>query len=436
MSSVETSTGLPQRARKGEDPAELPEAFGPLAPIWSPRTPAARPATTAAGTNDGPALLPRRPSQGPAGLPEGFGPLTPLGLPNRRPAPPRMPAADPADRPEGLPRRSRPGDDAVALPEAFRPLTPAPPSERPSRPAPPVPSDSSRPRPRPSGAVPRSRRAASAPTRSAPAQAAATLWSPAPEPTTVPSVPDASPVVAPGMVRPTRTVLVGAVVCALIILGVVTVLLQGDGADPRGDEGLSAQTDREGPSTSDYEPPVTLSRDTEYVETDVLEGGELLVTHWISTSVPMNQLELNVPTSQGLDDPMIAVNRLVVAADGVQVDLASTVVSGADGAGALPAASNLYVQYELSGVMQRSGSAEGRALATVTSLNVAVGSRALARTQTFPGARVLTLACLAPGARSIPETCGRFEEGTWKVVSDADDVPDTVIAQFDLTVER
>lgn len=403
MSSEERPTVLPQRARNGADPAGLSDAFAPLAPIWSPRTPKARPTVPAAvapaaeapAAEPGPSLtaLPTRASQGsdaPA-LPDGFGQLTPLGLLTPRQPLPSTPPAGSRDR------------------------------------------RASRPRPRPGGTVPRSRLAHSSAPRSAPA--AGTLWSPDPEPPSVPeALPEEVPAVAPGGVRRTRIVLIGAVVCALLVLGGAAVLLR-PGADPRG-AGSAALADGEVPSASDYEPPVTLPLDAERVETDVLEGGDLLVTHWINTSEPMDRLELNVPISQGLDDPRIAVSQLVVAADGVQVDLASTVVSGADGAGALPAASTLYVQYRLSGAVQGSDSAEGRALATVTSLDVVVGSRALSRTQAFPGAEVLTLACLAPGAQSIPQPCGQFEGGTWAVESAADDVPDTVIAQLDLAVER
>lgn len=178
-------------------------------------------------------------------------------------------------------------------------------------------------------------------------------------------------------------------------------------------------------------PPVSLGADNEYLDTEVLEGGALLVRHWVRTSAPMERLALEVPAGSGLDETDVDVDGLVVVADGANVsppqpdDVGwSTVLSGAR---------ELYVEYRLDGVAQRSGSADGRALVTLASLTLSASGEPLGRTQVFSGAPVLTLACLAPGVASTPTLCGTLVDDTWTLRSDPDSLPDTVIAQLDLS---
>ncbi len=383
MSSDDRPSGLPQRRGKGADPSALPDEFGPLAPLRKTDVPEQQ--------------------QRPQATPE------PPGAVPAEVAQVQAPEAG-TDAPEdaaGLPTRARPSRDSTQVPDAFRPIAP----DLPNRPP------------------PRSRLASSTPTRSAAVRPVA-----APRSQPLPPAVEPLPASRPRTSRGARIALVVVILCVVIGLVGAAVLFW-IGGEPRDDEGSAARTEGQVSATDEFEPPFALAADSEYVETVVLEDDSLVVTHWISTVLPMDQLALAIPTSPGLDDQLVDVTELVVAADGVAVDAPSPSGS-AEGVGVLPAARQLYVRYQLSGVLQRSTSAAGRALATVTSLDVGVGGSALARTQAFPGAKVLTLACLDGGPRSIPTPCGSFEEGTWSVRSEPDDAPDTVIAQFDLSVTR
>ena len=187
------------------------------------------------------------------------------------------------------------------------------------------------------------------------------------------------------------------------------------------------------PQGSEFDPPVTLAPDSEYVETEVLDGDDLVVTHWISTTTPMDRVRLRPPSSPVLAGVAVDAEDLVVAADGVRLDAETVVV---DVPSDLPSAATLYVRYRLPDALQRNSSVDDRALATVTSVGVGLEGRSLPRTQVFPGGRVMTLACLPQGARAVPESCGTYVEGAWQVRSAAGEVPVTVIAQFDLAVTR
>jgi hypothetical protein len=234
---------------------------------------------------------------------------------------------------------------------------------------------------------------------------------------------------------PTRTALAIALGCTLVVLAVVVALVWRPGADAGSDRGADSVADSDPagpPSSADLRSPLLLAEDTEYVETRVLDGGDLLVTHWIHAAEPMNQLMITVPASPGLDDRAIDLTHLVVAADGEQVDAPGVVDLPAGWAGSLPAAQDVYVQYELSGITQRSDSAEGRGIALLTSADLEVDRPILSRSQTFSGAHVLTVACLAPGEQAVPRPCGHFLDNTWNVTSEGAAVDELVIAQFDL----
>ena len=307
----------------------------------------------------------------------------------------------------GLPTRGG-QKDAAALPEGFGQIAPLP------KTPPVVPGRRQLPR----GAGPR-------PSRPTPSRTRA----PAVEPTQA---------LAPGPPRQgnARTKVTAAVLaCVLIVL----IVLLGVGAmfwrpwsNSSQDRGAAAGTGSAEPVSPYPESPSELIADTEYIQTEILEDGNLQVTHWIRTSLPMERLDVVVPTRPGVDADMAEVSDLVVAADGVGVDLADDVVPRSASVDLAPAATQLYVQYHLSGVLQRSDSAQGRALATTTALDVGVGHEMLRRTQTFPGVQVLTIACLAPGLRSVPRPCGVLYEDLWTVVSEEESLRDTVIGQFNL----
>lgn len=274
---------------------------------------------------------------------------------------------------------------------------------------------------RTTGEGPRLRLNASASRRNAPdrQQAAAASALAAPEPALVAPPPTTPPRV------PRRLALVAATACVLVLLVGVALLLQ------PADRTSTAPVATPAEAMSDFDPPVDLGPDREYVETEVLDGDDLLVTHWVSTTAPMDKLRVRPPSSPGLADLVVDVEDLVVAADGVPIGAGAVDVPQA-----LPSARRLYVRYRLVGALQRTSSVEDRGLATVTSLDVGLEGRSLPRTQVFPGGRVMTVACLAQGARAVPESCGTYVEGAWQVASPAGEVPVAVIAQLDLAITR
>ena len=334
-----------------------------------------------------------------------------------------------ADEPDGLEQAPRLRRRSPDLPPEFAPLAPLG-GATPGGPA----------RRAPDG-PPRLRLTAAASRRRAPdsTQAVPTvgvpgsaMFTPAPAPAAQSSVEALSQEPAPASPRFRRAApVVGALVVLLVVVG-AAVLLRPVERTVSADEAVPVAP-REGPPGGEYAPPVTLPADSEYVETAVLDGDDLVVTHWISTTTPMDRVRLRPPSSPVLAGVDVAVEDLVVAADGVRLDSGAASV---DVPAALPSAGLLYVRYRLPDALERTSSVDDRALATVTSLDVGLEGRSLPRTQAFPGGRVMTLACLAQGARAVPQPCGTYVEGAWQVRSPADEVPVAVVAQFDLAVDR
>lgn len=311
------------------------------------------------------------------------------------------------------PRASMPRRTSSVPPE-FAPLGAA--SEQPAR--------------RPSGDPPRLRLTSAATRRNVPDRPAAHVPVPAPAPVTVS---EPTPVLgsSDGQTR-SRAPILSAGCVLLVALGALLVLrLSGDGVAPTVTSAVDRKPDA---TTNPFDPPVTLGADSEYVETRALEGGDLLVTHWISSSRPMGRFRLRTPTSPGLDGVGVDVRDLVVAADGATLADVSGV--GVDRPARLAGARSLYLRYRLAGALDLRASVDGRALAAVTALGVGLEGRSLARTQVFPGGKVMTLACLGQGVRAVPEVCGTYEEGAWQVRSEAGALPVSVIAQLDLSVTR
>lgn len=248
-------------------------------------------------------------------------------------------------------------------------------------------------------------------------------------------VPDA-PVeeLVPGPRRPRQLLVAGGLVGLLVVIAAAALLPRsGERAVTAEVAPPAAAAAAAEPGGSEFDPPVTLALDSEYVETEVLDGDDLVVTHWISTTTPMDRVRLRPPSSPVLAGVDVAAEDLVVAADGVRLGAGAVVV---DVPSDLPSAATLYVRYRLPDALRRNSSVDDRALATVTSVGVGLEGRSLPRTQVFPGGRVMTLACLAQGSRAVPESCGTYVEGAWQVRSAAGEVPVTVIAQFDLAVTR
>lgn len=284
------------------------------------------------------------------------------------------------------------------------------------------------------GTVPRARLTSTGTRRGAPA-AGDTPQPPSPSPAPSPApyaapVPQAPPELpaTPRRHLGSRVILAAALVLLVAVGGAALLWRAPDPVTP-----ATPEPGRSGAAVP--APPVPLAEDSEYIETKVLDEGDLLVSHWIRTSRPVHELSLGVPPSSGLTADTIDVLDLTVAADGATVEPPARQSDGG-WSGVLPETQEVYVSYRLSGVLQRSGSAAGRALATLTSLTLRTDGPPLAMTQTFPELKVLTLACLASDAGATTALCGMLIGDTWTVSSPADAVPEIVIAQLDLTASQ
>jgi hypothetical protein len=156
--------------------------------------------------------------------------------------------------------------------------------------------------------------------------------------------------------------------------------------------------------------------------TEVLPDGDLEVTHWIHADSPLDELAL---TPQELDGGQaVAATDVEVTADG-RPGSGPDVVAPSGATYLFPDATRIQVRYRMSGAMERSSSADGRGLATTTSLGVTATQARDVRV--VRSQEVLSLACAAPQEQPVP--CGEANgDDQWRVeLSDDDDV-DRVLA--------
>lgn len=161
-------------------------------------------------------------------------------------------------------------------------------------------------------------------------------------------------------------------------------------------------------------PPQPLRAGEAYVRTEVLPSGDLTVTHWIAGRRLLDSVRL-LP-------PEVAAGKRVTAEE-VRVVVDDAVVPGPDRISMLTAryffrvASTVQISYRLTGALELSGSAPGRALARPTALDVLTYERASQHvTRTVIAPRVLALACAPPGRSTDPVPCGtRVSAGQWTV---------------------
>jgi hypothetical protein len=181
-----------------------------------------------------------------------------------------------------------------------------------------------------------------------------------------------------------------------------------------------------------FEPPDPLPPDTSFVRTRVLPSGDLDVRHWIHTASWVYSVTLATPVVAGLTPGSVRVTRLFFASDGTPAPV--VVPSGSPHQPRtfqLPPTRRLYVRYRLSGVVQRSDGSGPRALARITSLNVATSSALVRTTRSVVGATVLTLACTRDAA-TAPTPCGTERGGVWSARLGPGDSDTPVMAQLDL----
>jgi hypothetical protein len=155
--------------------------------------------------------------------------------------------------------------------------------------------------------------------------------------------------------------------------------------------------------------------------TEVLPGGDLEVTHWIHAERPLDELELTLPE---LDGARVTADRVEVTADGRPAPGPGVVMpSGATYT--FSDASRIQVRYRMSGAVQLSSSADGRGLATTTSLDVTATQARDVRV--VRSQEVLSLACAESGEQPVP--CGRAEtDDQWRVELDETDAGSRVLA--------
>ena len=172
-------------------------------------------------------------------------------------------------------------------------------------------------------------------------------------------------------------------------------------------------------------PPRPLERDATYVRTEVLPSGELEVTHWIESSSVLLRLDLSVPAGpEG-----VAARDVRVVADGHVATGPESITTGR-GTYSFLAADSVLVTYRLGGALVRSTSAPGRALVSVSALEVTSGAATERATHAVSAPEVLSLACAPPDRPGEPEPCGApGPDGGWSVELVDDGVGERVTAQ-------
>jgi len=155
--------------------------------------------------------------------------------------------------------------------------------------------------------------------------------------------------------------------------------------------------------------------------TEVLPGGDLAVTHWIHAEDPIGELSLTLPE---LDGAEVSATGVEVTADGRAASGPATVApSGATYTFA--DATRIQVRYRMTGAVELSSSADGRGLATTTSLDVSATQARDVRV--VRSQEVLSLACADPGAQPLP--CGVSEgDDQWRVELAGADAGNRVLA--------
>jgi hypothetical protein len=236
----------------------------------------------------------------------------------------------------------------------------------------------------------------------------APLAAPSPAPTAPPVPPPTGPSPRSGLQSRRTLALAAAALVGVVVGGIVAWQVVGPGQEPR-------------PPTAslpiDGWPTAAESR----AVTEVLPGGDLEVTHWIHAEDPIDELSLTLPE---LDGAEVSATDVEVTADGRAASGPATVApSGATYTFA--DATRIQVRYLMSGAVELSSSADGRGLATTTSLDVSATQARDVRV--VRSEEVLSLACAEPGAQPLP--CGESEgDDQWRVELAGADAGNRVLA--------
>jgi hypothetical protein len=157
--------------------------------------------------------------------------------------------------------------------------------------------------------------------------------------------------------------------------------------------------------------------------TKVRADGVLLVTHWIHTEKPLDQLDVSLPESG--EGTAVEATNVEVTADGEAASGPSE-ITFSRASYVFDPATMIRVTYELDGAVERSSSAAGRGLATTTALDVSATQPRDVRV--IRSAQVLSLSCAATAATELAP-CGTSEgAGEWKVQLTGTDAGSRVVA--------
>jgi hypothetical protein len=169
--------------------------------------------------------------------------------------------------------------------------------------------------------------------------------------------------------------------------------------------------------------------DTSFVVSEVLPSGDVVVRQRIRSAKPVQLLRLELPLAPGAEG--VSARQIDVVADGEAVVGPETII-GEYATFAFAPATDVRIHYRLTGAVERSESAPGRALAVVTSLQVQYAPRVERETRVVRASRVLLLACSrSPDEPPVP--CGEPEgDSRWRVDLTGPRVDDRVVAQLTL----
>jgi hypothetical protein len=220
-----------------------------------------------------------------------------------------------------------------------------------------------------------------------------------------------------------------ALVVALSILYIVRPIIPHNGSGSATGGTSTTQTARPGAAAVPQPPPAAPEVGS-YVESRIGANGDVLVRQWIRSPKALSGIRLEVPVVPG--GSKIRATGLSVAADRSAV--AAPKVVGASGRQLHfdKPAKAVYVRYTLHGVVERSPSVPGRALARLTMLHVGYSPRTGPSLVTLLNAKVLSTAC-ASTPSAVPRPCGAPEKGAWRVVLHGADRSDAVMAQVNLS---
>lgn len=355
-------------------------------------------------------------------------------LPKMPPPAPRRAPKQEAVRPRPSPPRARRTLPAVPPPD--RPQAAPPPRELPDRPSDAAPGRTVEP-PQPSpDATPDSRSSLTGLTGLPAAKAAESASPAAPWARAVPPWSRSASRPTPGAPPPgprRRTDPPSRRTLWLVAAGVVGVLAGAVLTRYLWQPGTQDQQSVVPPAASvplDAWPPAGEARTV----TVINPNASLDVTHWISAERPIEQITLTLPPGASADPSQ------VVRASDLAVSVDDRSVAGPDSINReavsyfLPdEATHVQVRYQLTGVVRRSASVEGRGLATATAVEMSTTPRRETRVVRAQG--VLSLACEQQDAPSrAPIPCGTPDsDNQWSVDLEGPDVGARVLASVTLS---